>query len=1052
MKNQKVNRTRAWLVFMLMSFLLGIGRAEAQERLTVTGTVVSGTDGEPLIGVNIKEEGTANGTISDIDGKFSLQTRKGVKLEFSFIGFKTETVKVTSSIINVSLKEDNEMLDEVVVIGYGTMKRSDLTGAVASVSADVINKTVATSLDQVLQGRAAGVAVTQNSGAPGGGISVSIRGTNSLSGNEPLYVIDGIPVSGSTGDNSSALSNINPADIVSMEVLKDASASAIYGSRASNGVVLITTKRGEKGKNKFSYQGYYALQQLPKKLDVMNLREFAQYRNMLSEISSAYGSNSFFEDVSVLGEGTDWQGELFRTAPMQSHQLSLSGGSDKFRYMLSGAYLSQDGIAIGSGFDRLTFRTNLDNNLTKWLTMGVNASVAYSKQNNTIDNNGIIETAIKQTPETPARNPDGSFGTQAPNMYGTYYPNPIEQALQRENYNKKLDIYANMFAEFKIWKGLSFRLEYGGSFYYKNSYSFTPSYDYDTYTQQSYGSRSAGNGFSTTFKTYLNYNETFGKHTVGAMVGHEAQESGWESLSGSRTGYLFNTIHELDAGDANSAQNSSSRGSWAMESYYGRLNYSFDDRYLLTATVRADGSSNLGRNNRWGVFPSVALAWKISSEKFMEGFENLSGLKLRAGWGLVGNQSAGSYAYGTKMSTATSVRGTGFYAGNYPNEDLKWEETEAFNVGLDLTLFSNRIELILDAYLKRTDNLIMQASLPSYVNGVISSPYVNAGAMENKGFEITLNTVNISNKNFSWQTGITFSLNRNKVTKLYTETAGLPGETDGETYTYTMVGEPVGQFYGYKKLGIFMSEADFYQKDANGFPIYDNQGNPKLVALPKDTKIDKDQIWVGDYIWQDSNGDGVIDEKDRVFLGNPDPKFTFGINNTFTYKNFDLNIFLNGSYGNKVYNCLRRDYLNPGYSGAFTDALGFAQVSMIDPDGSDRDLGNVCVANSNPTTHRVTELDTNTNDRLSDAYIEDASYLRVKNISLGYTFPKKWISKLGIDMLRVYVNVQNAFTITGYKGYDPEVGAQNQNVLLRGIDNARYPTQRTWTFGLNLDF
>ena len=463
MKNQKVNRTRAWLVFMLMSFLLGIGRAEAQERLTVTGTVVSGTDGEPLIGVNIKEEGTANGTISDIDGKFSLQTRKGVKLEFSFIGFKTETVKVTSSIINVSLKEDNEMLDEVVVIGYGTMKRSDLTGAVASVSADVINKTVATSLDQVLQGRAAGVAVTQNSGAPGGGISVSIRGTNSLSGNEPLYVIDGIPVSGSTGDNSSALSNINPADIVSMEVLKDASASAIYGSRASNGVVLITTKRGEKGKNKFSYQGYYALQQLPKKLDVMNLREFAQYRNMLSEISSAYGSNSFFEDVSVLGEGTDWQGELFRTAPMQSHQLSLSGGSDKFRYMLSGAYLSQDGIAIGSGFDRLTFRTNLDNNLTKWLTMGVNASVAYSKQNNTIDNNGIIETAIKQTPETPARNPDGSFGTQAPNMYGTYYPNPIEQALQRENYNKKLDIYANMFAEFKIWKGLSFRLEYGGS-------------------------------------------------------------------------------------------------------------------------------------------------------------------------------------------------------------------------------------------------------------------------------------------------------------------------------------------------------------------------------------------------------------------------------------------------------------------------------------------------------------------------------------------------------------------------------------------------------------
>ena len=437
MKNQKVNRTRAWLVFLLVSLLIGIGKAGAQERLTVTGKVISESDGEPLIGVSVKEAGTTNATISDIDGNYSLQTRMGATLEFSFISYQTEKVKVKGTVINVSLKEDSELLDEVVVVGYGTMKRSDLTGAVTSVSAEEISKTVATSLDQVLQGRAAGVAVTQNSGAPGGGISVSIRGTNSLSGNEPLYVIDGIPVSGSTGDNSSALSNINPADIVSMEVLKDASASAIYGSRASNGVVLITTKRGEEGKNKFSYQGYYALQQLPSKLDVMNLREFAQYRNMLSEISSAYGSNSFFEDPSILGEGTDWQGELFRTAPMQSHQISLSGGSKKFRYMMSGAYLSQDGIAIGSGFDRVTFRTNLDNNLTKWLTMGVNASVAYSKQNNTIDNNGIIETAIKQTPETPARNPDGTFGTQAPNMYGTYYPNPIEQALQRENYNLK---------------------------------------------------------------------------------------------------------------------------------------------------------------------------------------------------------------------------------------------------------------------------------------------------------------------------------------------------------------------------------------------------------------------------------------------------------------------------------------------------------------------------------------------------------------------------------------------------------------------------------------
>ena len=1039
-----------WHLILFACLILCSVTVNAETILQVKGTVTGKTDGEPIIGASVIVKETKNATVTDIDGKYSIEASVGQTLEFRYIGYITKLLKVTSSTMNVIMSEDQQTIDEVVVVGYGTMKRSDLTGAVTSVTDKDMMKSISTSFDQALQGRAAGVAVTQNSGAPGGGISVSIRGTNSLNGNEPLYVIDGIPVSGSSDGNTNALSNINPADIVTMEVLKDASACAIYGSRASNGVVIITTKRGKSGKTKFSYEGYFALQQLPKKLEVLNLREFAEYRNTIGDIFG-YGKNSYHADPSILGNGTDWQGELFRTAPMYNHQVRLSGGGDTFQYMVSGAYLSQEGIAIGSDFDRFSARVNLDTKPAKWLKVGFNASGAYSKQINTIDNGGIIETAIRQLPDTPARNPDGSFGTQQSNMYGTYYPNPIEEALQRENYNKKTDLFANAFGEIEFMKGLTFRIEYGGNFYYSNSYSYTPSYDYKTYKQQSSGYRSANNGYSTVFKTFINFNRDFGRHSVGAMLGHEAQTSGWESLSGSRTNYLFNTIHELNGGDDKTAKNSSSRGSWAMESYFGRVNYSFDDRYLMTATLRADGSSNLGKDNRWGVFPSVALAWRISNEAFLKDVKWLSNLKLRLGWGIVGNQNASSYAYGTKLTSATSPWGTGFYAENYPNPDLKWEETKAYNVGLDLSLFQNRIELIVEAYKKNTDNLIIKAALPNYVSGIISSPYVNAGAMENKGFELTLNTVNINSKKFTWRSGLTFSINRNKVVKLYTETSGISGDVSGKTYTYTAVGQPVGQFYGYQCIGMFKSEADFYQKDANGFPIYDNAGNKIPVALPKGKKIGKNEVWVGDYMWLDKNGDGVIDEQDRMFLGNPEPKFTYGFDNTFRYRDFDLNIFITGSVGNKLYNYIRSRYLNPGFSGALKDALNFARVELIDPNGEEN-ISNVHVANKNPATYRIATVTANDNDRISNLSIEDGSYLRIKNISLGYSLPKELLSKVGIEQLRFYVNIQNAFTFTKYKGYDPEVGAYQQNVLTRGIDYARYPSQRIWTMGASLKF
>lgn len=1046
---------RIALVFVI-SCIVGMefSYAEILQERTVTGIVTSGTDGEALIGVSVQvKERPQAGTITDFEGRYSLQVKSNETIVFSYIGFKSQEVKASKTVVNVELEEDSEILDEVVVVGYGTMKRSDLTGSVVSVGEDEIKQSIVTSLDQALQSKAAGVSVTQNSGTPGGGISVSIRGINSLNGNEPLYVIDGVAISGNNDSNSSVLSSINPSDVVSMEILKDASATAIYGSRASNGVVLITTKQGQAGKTRITYEGYYGLQQLPKKLGVMNLREYAEYQNLRAEVIG-FGERPEFADPSLLGEGTDWQGEIFQNASMHNHQLNISGGNDNVKYSVSAGYLQQEGIAIGSDFERFSARVNMDNKITKWLSTGLRASVAQTTQNNTIDSGNIIRTAIEQLPDTPARNPDGSWGAQAENMYGTYFSNPVAEALMRENYNRGLQMYVDFFTDVTLWKGLVFRAEYAGNYYYSNTYQYTPSYDYGHYVQSSTGSRGANNGSNWTLKTYLTYNGTFGKHNVSVMAGHEAQENSYETLYASRDNYLFNTIHELNMGDSSTAKNSSGRGSSAIESYYGRLNYGYDDRYLATFTVRGDGSSSFGPANRWGVFPSMALAWKINNEKFLKGVKWLNNLKLRLGWGLVGNQSASSYAYGVTMASAASIWGTGFYAGNYPNDKLKWEETRAWNAGLDLNLFDNRVEFIFDTYLKNTDNLLMRASLPSYVTGIITSPWVNAGAMENKGAEFTLNTVNISKKDFTWRTGITISFNKNKITKLYTETAGLSGTVDGsQTLTYSTVGQPVGQYYGYKVVGMFKEESDFYQRDADGNFLLDKNGNRLPVALPENQHIAKDEVWVGDYIFEDLNGDGVIDEQDRTYLGNPEPKFSYGFNNTFTYKGFDMNIFINGVYGNKLVNLFRQDFTNPmRNSNLLKEATGIAHVELIDP-AQPEEIWNVHVSNpESATVQRLNTADGNDNNRMSSRFVEDGSYLRIKNISLGYTFPQKWTRKWHIENLRVYMNIQNAFTFTKYKGYDPEVGAYNYNVLLRGVDYARYPSQRIYTVGLNLSF
>ena len=1043
-------------VMMLVWMMLCLA-FEVQAQTSATGVVKDAT-GEPLIGVTVAVKGQKGGAVTDFDGNFSVKAKTGDVLVFSYIGYKTQEVKYAGRPLDVTMKDDNALLDEVVVVGYGTMKRSDITGSTVSVTGDELKKTIATSVDQALQGKAAGVAVSTNSGAPGGGISVSIRGTNSLNGNEPLYIIDGIAISGQTDGNSSALSSINPGDIVSMEILKDASATAIYGSRASNGVVIIKTKQGEASKTRLSYEGYLGIQTIPRFLDMMNLQEFARFYNARVELLG-WGERGEFADPDILGPGTDWQKEIFQTALMHNHSVSVSGGHNDTKFAVTGSYINQDGIAIGTSFNRFTVRANLETKVVKWMTVGLNSSLARYKRENSIENDydydgvGVIRTALRQFPEVPVRNPDGSYGVVSQNQTGTYYSNPVADAMMKENYRKGLDASVNVWASIDPLPGLNLRVEYGTNYSYSNRYKYTPVYDYEYFTQSSSGERGSSNSRYTSFKTYATYTKQIKQHNISLMLGHETQDGSYEDLMGSRTGYKFNSVHELPAGDSNTAKNSSSVGEYAIESYFGRLNYNFGDRYLLTATLRADGSSSFGPNNRWGYFPSVALAWRASQESFLKDVSWLSNLKLRLGWGLVGNQGAGNYAYGATMGAVATVWGTGYVQSSYPNADLKWEKTNSWNVGLDLSLFKNRIELIVDAYYKKTDNMLVQATLPSYATGAISAPWVNVGAMENKGFEFTLNTVNISNKNLTWKTGITFSLNRNKVTSLYTESATLPGELDGKLYTMTTEGNPVAQFYGYKVKGMFTTEEDFYAKDKNGDYLLDENGNRKFVALPTGKTVKENEIWYGDYIWEDLNGDGVIDEQDRTNIGNPHPKFTFGLNNTITWKDFDLTIFINGSVGNKIYNYLVQENAMPtNNSGMMAICNDYARVELIDPDG-ERTLNNMHVTNAGSAkVQRITPYNANDNNRQSDRFVEDGSYLRLKNIALGYNLPRKWLQKIGIESVRVYCNVQNAFTITGYDGYDPEIGSYNQNVKLTGIDFARYPSQRIYTFGMNVNF
>lgn len=1062
-KNRKTCKgAKLFVTALLLLFMIPLS-ALAQE-VKITGTVTDAANGDEIIGVTVKVQGAAGGTITDIDGRFQITARVGQSLEFTYIGYQKQVIKVTKAgVMNVRMVEDATSLSEVVVVGYGVMKRSDLTGSVSSIDEKAIKQGVNTSIEQAMQGRIAGVQVTQNSGAPGGGISVQIRGINSLSGNEPLYVVDGVAMSGQTDSHTSVMSSLNPADITSIEVLKDASATAIYGSRASNGVVLITTKKGQEGNAKLSYEGYFGWQKLPKMLEVMNLPEYGEFYNQRAKIQGWTPSTDYL-DPTLLTEGTNWQDELFQTAFMHNHQVGVSGGTKTMHYAISGGLLDQDGVGLGSGFRRNSVRGNFDTQVNDWLQLGASAYYAYTKQIVTFEESNVIQTALVQYPDVAPYNADGTLGFGETHEY-QYQSNPIFEASMIENRRANSSLDYNFFANITPLKGLVVRIEYGGNRGWGNTFFFQPDYSYGNVVKQSVSTHGNSRNKYESFKQYATYDfDPLKGHHFQIMAGHESQEGEWFNGTASRVNYIFDTVHSLNVGDTTGQGNEEQGSDWAIESYYGRFNYNLLDRYLLTATLRADGSSNFAKGNRWGYFPSVALAWRITQEPFMKKLTWLSNAKLRLGWGLVGNQNASNFAYGSAMKAVPTAWGTGYFPENYANDKLTWERTKAWNVGLDLSFLDNRIEFIVDAYFKKTDDLLMVASLPAYLIPTesyygIRAPWVNAGSIQNKGIEFTLNTVNVATADWQWRTNATISFNRNKLTGLNNGESAMFGQIGTNNYTCSVVGEPVGQFWGWKVKGMYTEEADFYVKNKYGETLINRDGSPLETPRPATAAgemypIGPNSIWVGDYIFEDVNGDGKIDSEDCTFIGNPNPDFTFGINNTITWKNLELSFFINGSVGNDVYNYVRQHHLDPtAWGNKMKDAASYARVELINPDGSSLDLSNVHMTNvGSARVARITGNGQSNNDnyRVSSLFVEDGSYIRMKSLSLAWNLPKKWLIPLKLDWVQIYGNIQNVFTITGYDGYDPELGSSN--VMLQGIDNYRYPSSRIYNFGVKVNF
>ncbi|OIR01134.1 TonB-dependent receptor SusC precursor [mine drainage metagenome] len=1040
-----------WGVFLI--FLLAATTVFAQVK--ISGTVTD-KQNNPIAGATIRVVKTARYTTSNSSGQFSIEAALKDIIEVTYVGYAKKELRVSSNNLKIQLEETSNLLDNVVVIGYGKIKRKDVTGGISSITGEELRKSQPSTFDQALQGKVAGVIVQQISGQPGGGVSIQIHGISSISStNSPLYVIDGviIPPTNDPGNGSNPLNSINPNEIESIDVLKDASATAIYGSQATNGVVVITTKRGAVSAPQISYQGYTGYQQIPKKLATINLPQLASFLNDRAVVWG-FDARPEFANPKYLGPGTNWQNELFRNAPMNNHSLTVNGGDSRTQYLLSLSYFDQQGIALGSNFQRYSLRINLDNKTTNWLKIGTSLQLSHIIENVNTTNAGVIQNALSLTPDIAVKNNDGTWGGIT-NTSGWVQgvANPVAMALINKNMNYRNQLFGNVYAEVQFSKDLSLRNEFSGNLDFFTNEGFQPQTTFGKYTtpNPTSASYSYNQYIGTTARNYITYNHYFGKNSINVMAGHEANLSTNASVSASRSTFPSNNVQSISSGDPTTAKNGGGTGDGASEGYFGRINFNLKDKYLFTLNARRDGSANFPVGGRWVTTSSGAFAWKINKEKFLENVKQINDLKLRLGYGLTNNQGIPGNTYVTQLSTvANGLSGIAQIQSNLANPYVKWENTKNANIGLDGTLFNWKINFSIDVYDRTTDGLLLKLPLPLYSGtttgyspGAMQAPYVNIGSISNKGFDIRIGTTNISNKNFTWKTDVTISRNINKVLSL-----GAGGDAASLTQTNwstgyvaekTVVGQPIGEFYGYIYDGIFASPKDF---KTHALPV-DQAGNVRPISRSGGG------IWYGDRMFKDLNGDGVIDSKDQTFLGSPYPAFQFGFNNTFTYKDFDLNIFFSGSVGNKVYNQLPIYQANPlNNTNYFTSVLDYAKTALINPNGDPNNVNNVYVTNPNTTIVSLRNDNTNENLRPTNLSIEDGSFIRCKNITLGYTLPQSILAKAHLYSLRLYANVSNAFIITKYTGMDPEIGSWNP--LQSGWDNGYYPQSRVFTFGVNV--
>ena len=974
-------KIKLFIFFILGTFV----SVNAQK--TITGLVRDNQTGEPLTGVTVSIQGTTTGTITDIEGNYSIEATSTDTLVFSYVGFIAEHFAVNSQqVINVSLEPDLISMQEVVVVGYGTMKKENVTGSIALVKAEDMENRPNNQIGSLIQGKAAGVMILTNSGKPSQGFNIRVRGTNSINASsEPLYVVDGVP----TNDTRS----INPSDIESITVLKDASSAAIYGAQGANGVVLITTKRGKTENTTVTLDAYMGMSNVWNTISVLNAE---QYRDLMTEMGQS-------TNWDLYNYNTDWQDKIFQTGISQNYQLSFSGSSDKTDYYVSGGWIKQEGAVRSSKMERANFKINLDQEVNKWLKVGTH--VAYTRYNDVdvndnsgVGNGGVLIGALFTPPVIDVFNEDGTYTS---NPFQNW-ENPLSRTDALDRGYAKDRLLGNVFAEIEFLKGLSFKTNLGID--YQNGMFDSFLDPYSTSYGRTMNGISINNIDKTNFYIFdntLQYKKDIDKHSFSALAGSVVQKYKWENSALETHNFASDNIKTPNAGSiiANATADKSEK---ANASYIGRITYNYDEKYLLTANFRADGSSNFGPDEKWGFFPSLSVGWRLSKEQFMSNIANLSDIKIRAGWGIVGNDQIGNYAfYGKTSSGANYPIGGVALPGTYPssiqNDALKWEESEQTNVGIDLSLFNYRVTFTADAYLKKTDDLLLNAPLPTTTG--FSSAVQNIGKLENKGLEFSLNTKNTTGE-IKWSSDFNISFNKNKVTDLVGQEIYNGSIASRGNASLAKEGESLGILYGYIWGGVDPTTG-------NGYYI-DNEGNSTFSP-------DADA--------------------DRVIIGDANPDFFFGFGNSLSYKNLSLNIFIQGMIGNDMLNATRIE----------GEAMSTPANQMHDVVNRWREPGDE--TDIPKATFGVTD-----NSRISTRFVEDASYVRLKSVNLTYLIPQRLTKSINIEALKIYVTGENLLTFTDYSGYDPEVNNFKDSNTERGIDYGTYPQTRNIIFGINVTF